>query len=675
MGITYEGDHDSDGVVDVVELRFGSSPLLVDSDGDGLTDKFEITELVGWTRPNTPDSDQGSIADGAEDVDNDGLTNLQEQDLGTSPTNPDTDGDGLNDGAELARGTNPLVADQLRAPPLPGEAPPIETNPTLTDVDGDGLADIFEEEHGSDPANPDSDGDGLSDGAEVDQYLINPIAADTDGDGLRDDYELAHIVDQGLDPAIPDERVSKWTYVSDFLLGLFAGDFAPRDSMAWLSGYLCSGGLSLIPVVGWVLGGIADIRDTIAGVIHGDWVGAGLSIIGLVPYVGDAVAIPGKAAKFVLRYLHRLDPVIRFVARYDKIPDSVKRETIRLILLGNYGKLTDAGLSEAAIIRLAKGARTSLPRLADALSDPLHRAGAAAPWLPGATAGENWFASFLRSEGKFGARPPDTVTETPLGKRHPDYIEERPDGLDVAHEVKTGMPNYSREDTLKQCRKDGYLRRSGLFADVVWHFLPYGPGDSLGVQDYLLQCLREEGIPFTIHTRRVRAPAGEPPRRFPGRRRQPANSVRSRRASCRCAAESASTARASISSARRALARVTSNTSRSWCCASVTSGRPASAARTRSSSTTSGPVSTTAISSSARLTAQETPSLVPTVTPARNSSRLSARSGSPGEKTRSTNCRGARSSAAATGGRSASREPLYSSQPWWELLGDTPGTE
>ncbi|MCM0673260.1 hypothetical protein NCC78_00725 [Micromonospora phytophila] len=500
LGITYDGDHDSDGVVDVVELRFGASPLLVDSDGDELTDKFEITELAGWTRPNTPDTDQDSVADGAEDVDGDGLTNLDEQRLGTSPTDPDTDGDGLSDGAEVARGTNPLVADQPRAPPLPGEAPPIVTNPTLTDVDGDGLADIFEEEHGSDPANPDTDGDGLSDGAEVDQYLINPAAADTDGDGLRDDYELAHIEDQGLDPAIPDEQVSKWTYVSDFLLGLVAGDFAPRDSMAWLSGYLCSGGLSFIPVVGWVLGGLADIRDTIAGVIHSDWVGAGLSIIGLIPYAGDAVAIPGKAAKFVLKYLHRLDAVIRFVAKYDKIPDSVKTATIKLILLGNYSKLTDGGLTDAVIIRLGKGARTSLPRLADALSDPLHRAGAGAPWLPSATAGENWFASLLRSEGKFGARPPDTVTETPLGKRHPDYIEERPDGLDVAHEVKTGMPNYSREDTLKQCRKDGHLRRSGLFADVVWHFLPYAPGDSLGIQDYLLQCLRDEGIPFTIHT-------------------------------------------------------------------------------------------------------------------------------------------------------------------------------
>lgn len=502
LGITYDGDHDGDGVVDVVELRFGSSPLLVDSDGDGLTDKFEITQLAGWTQPDTPDTDKDGVLDGDEDIDSDGLSNRQEQDLGTSPLKPDTDGDGVNDGTEVAHGSNPLVADQPPAPPLAGDPPPITPVPTATDVDGDGLVDFLEtDEYSTDPANPDTDGDGLSDGAEIDSYLTDPRSSDTDGDGLRDDYEIAHADDQGLDPTIPDEQVSKWTYVTDFLLGMFAGDFDIKDSMAWLAGNLCSGGLSFIPVVGWILGGLADLRDTIADVIHADWVGAGLSILGLIPYGGDAVAIPGKAARFVLRYLHRLDPVIRFVSRWNKIPDGIKTATIKLILAGNYGKLTDAGLSEATIIRLARGARTSLPRLADALSDPLHRAGAAAPYLPGGTAGENWFADLMRSEGKFGARPPDTLTNTPLGRRYPDYIEEAADGSDIAHEVKTGVPNYSKDDLLSQCHKDGLLKRSGVFADVVWHFLPFSNGkeESLGMKDFLLACLREEGIPFTVH--------------------------------------------------------------------------------------------------------------------------------------------------------------------------------
>ncbi len=39
-GIRYSGDYDEDGVLDLVELGFGSSPLLLDSDLDGLSDYF-----------------------------------------------------------------------------------------------------------------------------------------------------------------------------------------------------------------------------------------------------------------------------------------------------------------------------------------------------------------------------------------------------------------------------------------------------------------------------------------------------------------------------------------------------------------------------------------------------------------------------------------------------------
>jgi hypothetical protein len=47
---------------------------------------------------------------GSEDPDHDGLTNLQEFQLGTDPNNPDTDGDGLTDGQEfLTYHTNPLL--------------------------------------------------------------------------------------------------------------------------------------------------------------------------------------------------------------------------------------------------------------------------------------------------------------------------------------------------------------------------------------------------------------------------------------------------------------------------------------------------------------------------------------------------------------------------------------
>lgn len=48
------------------------------------------------------------------DSDHDGLTDGQENELGTDPNNPDTDTDTLEDGEEIRRGANPLKADVIR---------------------------------------------------------------------------------------------------------------------------------------------------------------------------------------------------------------------------------------------------------------------------------------------------------------------------------------------------------------------------------------------------------------------------------------------------------------------------------------------------------------------------------------------------------------------------------
>ncbi len=58
------------------------------------------------------------------------------------------------------------------------------------DPDKDGLTNDQEKEFGTDPHNPDTDGDGLSDGDEVLKYHTNPLKADTDGDGLSDGDEV-----------------------------------------------------------------------------------------------------------------------------------------------------------------------------------------------------------------------------------------------------------------------------------------------------------------------------------------------------------------------------------------------------------------------------------------------------------------------------------------------------
>ena len=85
------------------------------------------------------------------DADEDGVTNGEEETLGTDPENPDSDGDGLNDGEEVSAGSDPLNQDS----------------------DSDGLLDGEEADLGSDPMNTDSDGDGYPDGAEVGRGLVN----------------------------------------------------------------------------------------------------------------------------------------------------------------------------------------------------------------------------------------------------------------------------------------------------------------------------------------------------------------------------------------------------------------------------------------------------------------------------------------------------------------------
>jgi len=51
------------------------------------------------------------------------------------------------------------------------------------DADGDGLSEIVEQSLGTDPNNPDTDGDGFSDSMEVNQLRSDPLDANDPGDG------------------------------------------------------------------------------------------------------------------------------------------------------------------------------------------------------------------------------------------------------------------------------------------------------------------------------------------------------------------------------------------------------------------------------------------------------------------------------------------------------------
>jgi hypothetical protein len=79
-----------------------------DRDEDGMPDLWEQTNGLN---PSDPD-------DADADLDDDGLTNLEEYKQRTDPNNPDTDGDGMPDGQEVKSGTDPNLAEWVPGPAL-----------------------------------------------------------------------------------------------------------------------------------------------------------------------------------------------------------------------------------------------------------------------------------------------------------------------------------------------------------------------------------------------------------------------------------------------------------------------------------------------------------------------------------------------------------------------------
>lgn len=91
-----------------------------DSDGDGMTDGWELRYGLD---PNQDDS--------ALDLDEDGLTNLEEYTLRLDPSSPDTDVDGISDLAELLAGQNPRDASDNRPIAYAGEDDSVELGERL----------------------------------------------------------------------------------------------------------------------------------------------------------------------------------------------------------------------------------------------------------------------------------------------------------------------------------------------------------------------------------------------------------------------------------------------------------------------------------------------------------------------------------------------------------------
>ncbi len=104
----------------------------------------------------------------------------------------DPDGDGLTTRFEKGIGTDPLNPDTDGDGLTDGdEVLKYQTDPLNPDTDGDGLTDGDEVlKYRTDPLKADTDGDGLTDGDEVLRYHTDPLKVDTDGDGLSDGDEV-----------------------------------------------------------------------------------------------------------------------------------------------------------------------------------------------------------------------------------------------------------------------------------------------------------------------------------------------------------------------------------------------------------------------------------------------------------------------------------------------------
>ncbi len=179
-----DADPDGDGKTNLEEYLAGTDPNDPDTDGDGLLDGDNV--VVTSADPRFSAFAAAGIYftdDGPE------RTFYGEAHYGTDPLDIDTDNDGLLDGDSITvTGADPRYADWAElgivyedegaSRTFFGEIA-FGTDPLNWDTDGDGLSDGREVAvYGTDPTNPDTDGDGAGDWYEIYASFTDPTDPD-----------------------------------------------------------------------------------------------------------------------------------------------------------------------------------------------------------------------------------------------------------------------------------------------------------------------------------------------------------------------------------------------------------------------------------------------------------------------------------------------------------------
>jgi len=146
-GPTDVADSDGDGLTDAEEIALGTDPNNPDTDGDGFSDGVEVYfaklgatfNPIGFALPDGGGQDPGCPpALRGVDSDCDGLTDCDEQIIGTNPQLADSDGDGVPDSIEWQLHTQPASQDMDEDPDSDGlvnrQEVRMHMNPLLADA-------------------------------------------------------------------------------------------------------------------------------------------------------------------------------------------------------------------------------------------------------------------------------------------------------------------------------------------------------------------------------------------------------------------------------------------------------------------------------------------------------------------------------------------------------------